>query len=142
MMTFEQFKNNLKGVSMLVLAWNKKSVAHFSFIPMNEIDNETFELITAGAPNRDHFRRTSKCSSVLMKYINTDFDVDYAVIKEIAKTVPDGNKGLAAEKYLFGSKAFKAYKNDKIDGILNGKRIQVKSSFGENGSGTSRSNKF
>lgn len=133
-MTVTEFKKVYAECDGLMLAWNLKETAYYSYIPMEEIDEDVWELITHGNNN---FRRRTTNKALLMRHIVVETDMENILNSR------GTNKGYKAESWLFGDDWQEEETEERriVDGIWKGKKVQVKSSYSL-GNGTSNSNSF
>ena len=119
------------NVDTLVIGFTEKAMAKFVLIPMNEIDESIFNILTNYKGER--FRYTTK-NKLYLKSLPTYKEIS---MEELGNYEGE-NFGYKAEKFLFGEIN---YTDSLIDGELFGFKCQLKTSFNF-GNGTSNSNRF
>lgn len=132
-----KFKENMKGVSHLVIGWDdcaSDEYVHFSAIPIADIDEDILYMLI----------KNGKCFKRFLNNASIRYNYEIKSLK-IAKTELDeldrNNRGYGAEMHLFGQ--VKTYENHIVDGYMDirGSKhyVQVKCSTNK-GNGTSSTN--
>ncbi len=126
-MTVTEFKKAYAECDGILLGWNDGDVVIFSYFPVADMTASTWKALGEGS-----FRKLRTNERILRAR-----GLDVTSMAKIDACEGE-NRGYKAESYLFGAPN---YTDSKVDGVWNGKKVQLKTSF-TSGNGTSRSNKF
>lgn len=126
-MTVAEFKVKYAECDGILLGWNDGDTVILSYFSVADMTASVWKALGAG-----HFKKLRTNEKLLRAH-----GLDIASLAEI-DTCEGKNRGYRTEAYLFGAPN---YTPNKVDGIWNGKKVQVKTSYTE-GNGVSTSNPF